>query len=547
MPAPLPPTTRARYRLSGVGLKDGSTKGDGKLIGGARQLPPRHISIRVPWSDVAWEGRVCLNPKGNNACLVLKRIATGRSDDFEEQHRGEAWSVLEGKSLPLPPCANEHGAFMSKTPHIRRFNHPYVDFEPAYANFRETIFEHKPYSAACIPFRWMLRKKVEGTEEETGLAESLGIGFDPRREPRLEHVGPTWVQERRNQLVLLDTFFAALKPKVSLCFFYAKRTPLSEDPRRVIVGVGRVTGIGSHVEYGYANSGEPSSVVWERNVHHSIRPIQDDGFLLPYEELANLADNTDQFDPARTLAYAPEDHWEAFSYGSELVSDDAAIAGLASVLRSLETLKPIVSVNISNAIAWVNGELNRLWRMRGPYPGLGSALTAFGIDRGTLVAFEIEHALRDEKSEWSQDPWQLIDVALEKPELLPTGARQYIGDFTCKLWKTLPEDRRALLKLISRLDIDADQATRLYEPAERERHGITCSDEELLDNPYRIYELDRRAHKPISVETVDRGAFPSDVVRERFPLPKPSCISETSRSPQSEGAGCKLPRECLID
>ena len=162
MPTPLPLTTRARYRLRGWGMKDGSTKGDGKLIGGARQLPPRHISIRVPWSDVAWDGRVCLNPKGNNACLVLKRIATGRADDFEEQHRGEAWSVLEGKSLPLPPCANEHGAFMSKTPHIRRFNHPYVDFEPAYANFRETIFEHKPYSAACIPFRWMLRKKGRG-------------------------------------------------------------------------------------------------------------------------------------------------------------------------------------------------------------------------------------------------------------------------------------------------------------------------------------------------------------------------------------------------
>ena len=143
------------------------------------------------------------------------------------------------------------------------------------------------------------------------------------------------------------------------------------------------------------------------------------------------------------------------------------------------------------------------------------------------VAFEIEHALRNEKSEWSQDPWQLIDVALEKPELLPSGARQYVGDFTCKLWKTLPEDRRALLKLISRLDIDADQATRLYEPAERERHGITCSDEELLDNPYRIYELDRRALRSISVETVDRGAFPSDVVRERFPLPKPSCVSES--------------------
>src|SRR5262249_36124261 len=143
-----------------------------------------------------------------------------------------------------------------------------------------------------------------------------------------------------------------------------------------------------------------------------------------------------------------------------------------------------------------------------------------------LVAFEIEHALRGENAEWSQDPWELIDKAFEDPNLLPIGARQYIGDFTRKLWQTLPEERRALLILLSRLDIDADQATRIYEPAERQRHNIICSDEDLLENPYRIYELDRHAAAPISVETVDRGVFPSDVVRERFPVPKPSRVVE---------------------
>ena len=35
------------------------------------------------------------------------------------------------------------------------------------------------------------------------------------------------VQERGNQLAMLDTFFGALRPQESLCFFYAKQTPLS--------------------------------------------------------------------------------------------------------------------------------------------------------------------------------------------------------------------------------------------------------------------------------------------------------------------------------
>src|SRR5207248_817293 len=107
---------------------------------GARQLPPRHISIRVPWSDVAWDGRICMRPRDNNSCLILKRIANSRNDEFEEGNKSEKWSDLDGKSLPLPPCAHEHGAFMSSRGYLRRFNHPYVDSEPRYANFRQTTF-----------------------------------------------------------------------------------------------------------------------------------------------------------------------------------------------------------------------------------------------------------------------------------------------------------------------------------------------------------------------------------------------------------------------
>ena len=60
------------------------------------------------------------------------------------------------------------------------------------------------------------------------------IGWVPDREPDIhtrdgKEVETAWMQERENQLALLDTFFGALRSEESLCFFYAKRTPLSEQ------------------------------------------------------------------------------------------------------------------------------------------------------------------------------------------------------------------------------------------------------------------------------------------------------------------------------
>jgi hypothetical protein len=37
--------------------------------------PMRHISIRVPWHDTGWDGRVCAAPHLNGACLKLRRMA----------------------------------------------------------------------------------------------------------------------------------------------------------------------------------------------------------------------------------------------------------------------------------------------------------------------------------------------------------------------------------------------------------------------------------------------------------------------------------------
>ena len=60
----------------------------------------------------------------------------------------------------------------------------------------------------------------------------------------------------------------------------------------MIVGVGRVLSVGEATEYSYKvhRSGGSDSVLWERNVGHSVRPGFVDGFLFPYQEALGLAE-----------------------------------------------------------------------------------------------------------------------------------------------------------------------------------------------------------------------------------------------------------------
>ena len=245
----------------------------------ARRLPPHHITIRVPWHDGGWTGTVCTRPLDNTSCLTLPRIGGGRRDDVEARHGGQRLDKL--KRADLPPCVGERVAFMAPFPLTRTMTHPYMEFYPeSHGHFAPTRFVQPPFSAACVPFRWMLREKIEGNAQygEIGIAERLKIAWESDREPDIRNrdgkeVETDWVQERENQLALLDTFFSALQPAESLCFFYAKRTPLSEQSRRVIVGVGRVLSVGEATEYAYKGSNPPlRCVLWERNVKHSVRP-----------------------------------------------------------------------------------------------------------------------------------------------------------------------------------------------------------------------------------------------------------------------------------
>ena len=169
--------------------------------------PLRHISLRVPWHDTAWDGRVCANPRLNSSCLKLRRIAEGRNDAAEEKIKGELLSDLSEDEWPC--CIGERVSFLAPFELNRTINHPYNRGpETAHGHFDDTPLRQPPYSAPAIPFRWVLRDNMRA------LGEEHALDVQEEREPDLGDFGETWVQDRDNQKALLDCFADHLKPEI---------------------------------------------------------------------------------------------------------------------------------------------------------------------------------------------------------------------------------------------------------------------------------------------------------------------------------------------
>ncbi len=478
--------------------------------------PLRHLSIRVPWHDTGWEGRVCAAPRLNGSCLKLKRIAETRDDDAEDLVSGR--SINELPQAQWPACVSERVGFMAPFEYVREANHPYNRGpETSHGHFRKTPLRHPPYSAPAVPFAWMLRDAM------ATLGEEYALDVQAEREPDLGF-RTQWTQDVSNQTALSECFTSHLQPNRSLCFFYAKQVPFVEEAAgRILVGVGRVLSVGAVQEYYYTTKnleGKLRSILWERMVQHSIRPGFRDGFLLPYHQLINKAAEDPELDLTEIAALSPADRILEFSHASQLVSHDGAIASLLACADSLRKVKGLLPGPWDQCSQWIDARLGELWSARGPCPGLGSALSAFGLELGTFVALALA-----EKAGDNVDPWPLIGEMFADPrKYLPRSLADGIGETLSSKWARLPDDRRALLKLVSRFEITAEQATALYVQEERAKAGIHIRDKDILRNPYLLYELTRLSANPVSVWTVDRGVFPIAAIREQHPLPAPTAL-----------------------
>lgn len=488
---------------------------------GSRELPLRHISMRVPWHDDGWNGCICQKPESNTTCQALTRIREQENlicklnEDYLPDSK-RLIANLSQREMEQLPCLDERVTFMAPFEFTRIIKHAYYkENSGLHQHFRPSRLRVPMYSACAIPFRWTLIRNAKT------IADEYDLGYDPGIEPDLGFT-TAWVQDYRNQTILLNTFFSAMKPEKSLCFFYAKETPLSSDDRRVIVGVGRVLNIPAEPqEYEYENRPKDGlrCVIWDRPIQHSIRPGFKDGFILPYQEILSSEMQDGSLNLADYAAFVPNELRMEFSYANEHVTTRSAITILIACANTLNKIAQVVGGQWATQLKWINERISETWNLSGPCPGLGSALTAFGIDHGNLLAYELANRLNE-----NEDPWPLVDKTFADPSSLPPDLAKQISPTMQGKWKQLKDERRALLKLISRFDITAKQAIRFYKIEERDEHGIDCKDSDLLADPYLLYELDRISVDPISFTKIDQGVFPQEIVRNKHPLPEPSIL-----------------------
>ncbi len=405
---------------------------------------------------------------------------------------------------------------MAPFEYTRTVSHPYTKTSTQHKHILPTQFRHPPFSAPAIPFRWV------NTKTAWKLSEEFKLECNQDLEPDLGF-DTTWVQDYRNQKPLLDYFFSYVKPEKSLCFFYAKQTPLSDDNRRVLIGVGRVLHVGNSEEYKNDGTKGLRCLIWDHSIQHSIRPDFKDGFILPYQAILAAAEKDESINPAGYVAYAPNDRHEEFSYATEHVTHDAAISALLSCANSLRKISEKVEGHFDGQFKWINDRLIELWTRRGPCPGLGAALSAFGVQQSYFVAEEIFSKIDE-----NEDPWPLVNQVFCHPQLLSDEVSPQISLSLQLKWKNLPDQRKSLLKLLSRFELNSEQATRFYVKEDRNKSGIDCSDSDLLRNPYLLFELDRYSQSPISLATIDHGLFPDKIVRSKHPIPEPSLINDAT-------------------
>ncbi len=484
-----------------------------------------HLTARVAWHDSRWDGRVCSKPSRNSFCTSLDRIRLEKIDEEEDRLAGREWSELSPNELP--PCQAVAGAFMNPNSWTRTISHPYVELKhtrETHGHLEPTSVKVPPYGTFAVPYRWLLRSEQQAMDESLP-DEQLPPDEDPP-------IDSAWVFGRARQEALLRLFSGRLTPEQSLVLFYCPGgQPIDESISQLVIGVGRITKLFGPMPYESVDKSKPSYCMWDLLFRHSIRPDNHDGFVLPYHEY--LAPTGDSSEDARRLQLlrdvavaVDEAYSQKFSYGAELASSDVALPTLVRCLEAVRKIKEhgIVEGPWDRREDWLNDQIAQVWQDRGSFPGLGSALEAVGMRLGTALSLEL---LSSGIVDSTDDPWPIFESMVRGDHPPPQSAYSADLESVRDNWLNLPEERRSLLKLLSRFAFTPKQALRWFDPSKRTYGAsVKVSDSEILRNPYRMSEVDlgERNDSPVSIGMIDRGLLPDSTVVVRHPVPAPSNV-----------------------
>ena len=442
-----------------------------------------HLSARLAWHDRGWDGHICDAPALNSFCLVHQHIREARDDATETRLAGRLIADCSGF---LPPCSRDPAVFSA---------HGYTEVHRDPLDFRNLPPAEEnipPYSFCTSPYRWMREENVRT------ICEAENIDLPP---PTDHNRTAGWVYEPSRQLTLLHHFWDKLELRKSLVFLYCNQgNPVDENCARLIVGAGCLKAIATQRFFGNKPGYPDEYPVWSRCLTHNC---PEEGFRLPYQEYIRGG-----HDLMNIVCRVPEGAMLNFSYVAEHVSDDLAVGILERLLQSVATVQREGKVpgDWSGHLLWLNDALSGVWTNRGQYPGTGSVLQYLGFRRGTAY-----HRLCLTPLETKgEDIFDYINTILagdripEEPEY-----RRELEEAAIR-WRALPESREVLLRLLCRFELSPEQVHRIANPDARVKAGIKSTDQELIDNPYLIYEQDQGAtdSEPVALEVIDHGLRP---------------------------------------
>lgn len=490
----------------------------------------QHVSIRVPWHDAGWKGCVCDKPEFNQACRALTNIASHCSDLSREQCLKHASEPVVGDGSFMPPCFTESGMFMSGRGAADTREHPY-SYDQRYKHILPSRLSSKPYSFMARPYKWTLK-----TDWIAAPYSIFYTGFESSRE--IEVGSNNWISSGVNQRHIFDYFYRDVLPGESVVAAYAKSVPFVESSGRILIGLGMVESVGELKEYDYASppSGDMATAFfWERNIVHSIRNDRKNGFLFPFDEIRKyLADNPRQ-NPDELVVFAPEDYVDEFSYATEHLSHDALIFTLnktAEVLKKYEAigLPPGNGADWRDCALWCEEQLEKAWRERGAYPGLGAVLSALGCPYGFDVA-KVIRAKCDGRDLWKN----IAESVLNLPSILPERLKGILKSFTTTRREDLAEmleEKNDYFQLLSRVTLTLPQAELLTGAGVKKGGRLDAyadkltdihlkdQSQEIIDNPYLLFEKTYLLEEKyrVGIGKIDLAFFPPEfVVGEFFP------------------------------
>lgn len=426
----------------------------------------KHISIRVPWHDNKWNGRVCNCPTNNPFCMMLPKISEAKNCEREESVASKEWSALSVDELPA--CQGENGGFMNESAYKRQFIHIYQKSKAdlPHKKLLPTTIEIPEYSFFGVPFRYMSKD----------ANEYLNARFPYFADDEEAPFFTRWTFGRKRLYDILGWFRSNIVAGESLVTFYCKSgNPIDEDSKRLIIGLGEVCAVSPILEY--KSSVKDTYPLWELMMSHTIRRDlkKSKGFLLPYHEYLALDENTIREKTGLSKSQAIHDIkltldkfgnsdkiFDELSYGCDYVSDHSMLIILNAARLCLENVKKhkLVGGDWDMQLRWIDDKVAQVKSLIGPFPSFAEGLRTLGFN----YAYLIEQDFRNKGfCSVKDNPWQAFEKLINGSIKIDNAVYNAELPKYKKTWTSTPDDAKQVLELLSRFEIDADVMRRWYD------------------------------------------------------------------------------------